>query len=123
VKKYFFVIGWILVVVVLSLLPKSSIDTGSLKLFKGADKIVHFTMYAVLMFLWMVAIKQKPIANIKGRLIFAAAFSVALGIILEIMQKYLVIGRTFDIFDIIANMSGVVFVIIFLNNKIFKDEF
>jgi len=123
VKKYILVVGWVFVIVVLSLLPKSSIDTGSLKLFKGADKIVHFGMYAILMFLWMIAIKKNTKPNRNNRVLYAVIFSVVLGIMLELMQKYLVIGRSFDTFDIIANITGVTFVIIFLNNKIFKDEF
>ncbi len=108
-------------IIVLSLLPKSSIDSEKIKLFEGADKIVHFSMYFILMALWYFA--SKKILKTKRRkfIITGVIFSIFLGIILEFLQKYLDIGRSFDTFDIVANITGVFFV--FLINKNFKDEF
>lgn len=80
-------------------------------------------MYAILMFLWMNAIRKEQKKNRINWIVFAGIFSISLGILLEILQKYLEIGRSFDTFDIIANITGTIFVIIFLNNKILKYEF
>jgi len=123
VRRYVFVIFWIVIIITLSLLPKSSIDIGSVKLFKGTDKVVHFLMYFILMILWIFSVVRLPKDKRVKKIFIGVVFSVSLGLILEILQKYLEIGRTFDTFDIIANISGIVFVMIFLKNKIIKDEF
>lgn len=108
-------------IIVLSLLPKSALHTEKVHLFNGADKIVHFLMYFILMSIWFYASKKIQEAKRRRFMIIGIVFSVFLGIILEILQKYLDIGRSFDTFDIVANITGVFFVL--LINKNFKDEF
>ncbi len=78
-------------------------------------------MYFVFMVLWRYASRVPEIVNKKKFIFYGLIFGALLGIILEILQKYLDIGRSFDIFDILANISGLIFV--FLINKNFKDEF
>jgi len=121
IVRYCYIAIWTIIIVVLSLLPKSAVDSERIKLFEGADKIVHFFMYFILMAFWYFA--SKKILKIKRRrfIIVGIVFSIFLGIILEILQNYLDIGRSFDTFDIVANTTGVFFV--FLINKNFKDEF
>ena len=116
--KYMYVIIWTVIVIVLSLLPKNSIDVESVKFFKGFDKIVHFFMYAIMMILWLNTFRKIKEHDKLKWIFFAIFFSISLGIILEILQKYLEIGRSFDIFDIITNITGVLFVVIIFNNKI-----
>lgn len=116
--KYIYVIIWIVLVIVLSLLPKDSIEIESVRFFKGFDKIIHFFMYAIMMFLWIRIIRYNKMYDKSKWILFGMFFSIGLGIILEILQKYLEIGRSFDIFDIITNITGVLFVVIFFNNKI-----
>ena len=115
-KKNTAIILWTITIIVLSLLPKSTLQNEHMKLFKGADKIVHFTMYFILMFLWYWR-SRKPARW--SYLSIGIIFSVALGITLEFLQKYYIPGRTFDILDIVANVSGVLVVIIFIILKIF----
>ena len=98
-KKYIYVVVWITVVVVLSLMPKSSLDVGSVKLFKNSDKIVHFLMYSILMVLLILGFKENNKCKVQC-LIFSSFFSISLGILLEYLQDYLEIGRSFDTFDI-----------------------
>ena len=118
-KRYINVIIWTVIIVVLSLLPKDTIDSNHIKLFKGADKIVHFVLYAILMILWFRIKRNEKVSNSKRRFItFGATYSISLGIILEILQNYLEIGRSFDTFDIVADILGVlIIVIIFYNQK------
>lgn len=121
VKRVLYIGIWTTIIIILSLLPKNSISTSRIKLFEGADKIVHFFMYFVFMVLWRYASRVPEIVNKKKFIFYGLIFGALLGIILEILQKYLDIGRSFDIFDILANISGLIFV--FLINKNFKDEF
>lgn len=124
VMKYGYVVGWTIFVIVMSLLPKSSLDVGSVRFFKGFDKIVHFFFYAILMIVWIKDFRLlKKTENKIRRYVFGIFYCISLGVILEICQKNLENGRSFDTFDIIANISGVIFVVVFLNHKIFKNEF
>ena len=119
-KRYINVIIWTVIIVVLSLLPKEAIDSNHIKLFKGADKIVHFVLYAVLMFLWFRININEKVSKSKRRFItFGVIYSISLGIILEILQNYLEIGRSFDTFDIVADILGVLFIVIILYNQKF----
>ncbi len=109
---------------ILSLLPKSSIDNNSIKLFKGADKVVHFFMYAVMFFLWdraFLSFFDKKIK--KNYYLFGLFFAIALGVILEFIQETAIIGRNFDISDILFNTFGAISALIFVNYKTTKDEF
>ena len=121
-RKYVFVILWLLVIIILSLMPKSSIGIERVKLFKNADKIVHFFMYFILTVLLVLAFKKGKVCK-PFCLLIISFFAVSLGVLMEFLQKYLDIGRSFDTFDILANTTGVIFVIIFLNNKIVNYEF
>ncbi len=121
-SKYVYVSLWVIVVIVLSLMPKSSLGIERVKLFKHSDKIVHFIMYAVLAILSIMAFKKGKNCRADCLAIISIS-SLSLGVIMEFLQEYLEIGRTFDTFDILANAAGVIFVIIFLNNKIVNYEF
>jgi len=119
--RYCYIAIWSFIVIVLSLLPKSALQEDKVHLFKGADKIVHFLMYFILMNIWYYAAKKISKTKQRRFIIIGVVYGVFLGIILEILQKYLDMGRSFDTFDIVANITGLFFV--FLINKNFKDEF
>ncbi len=121
-RKYVYLSVWVLVIIVLSLMPKSSLGIKRVKLFENSDKIVHFMMYAILTILAIMALKKRDVCT-KRCLTIISIFSIFLGVLMEFLQEYLDIGRSFDTFDILANTTGVLFVIIFLNNKIVKYEF
>ncbi len=121
-RKYVYLSVWVLVIIVLSLMPKSSLGMEKVKLFENSDKIVHFMMYAILTILAIMAFKKRDVCT-KRCLTIISIFSIFLGVMMEFLQEYLDIGRSFDTFDILANTTGVIFVIIFLNNKIVKYEF
>jgi len=119
--RYYYIAIWSVIITGLSLAPKSVFHEEKVHLFKGADKIVHFLMYFILMSIWCFATKKILKEKRKQFIIKGLVFGVFLGIILEILQKYLDIGRSFDTFDIIANTTGLFFVL--LINKNCKDEF
>jgi VanZ family protein len=64
------------------------------------DKMVHFVFYFVMTFLWQIDIRSKRF------LLYLSIIS--LGIFLEFYQDYFTTTRSFDLFDIVANISGVV---------------
>lgn len=85
--------------------PTGSVD---LPLFPGADKVAHAIMFGFLTFVvlleWM---KRKGWTMLPLASIAAVAFAVGvLGIIIEVIQRAMGLGRTFETLDIIADTAG-----------------
>jgi hypothetical protein len=109
-----------LLIITLSIIPQPAIQTKSLLFFEGADKVVHLVMYALLMFVW---IKSKVFFSnkwIKHNWLFSGLlYCLSLGLILEILQYYTSLGRSFELFDIFANATGSLLVFIIFKIKNF----
>ncbi|HHL43277.1 MAG TPA: VanZ family protein, partial [Hellea balneolensis] len=97
-RKGFLAIAIILTVFVVfeSLTPSRAAPT-----FSGGDKMIHFLAYACLAFFWFPALRR-----MHKFWIFAGLFS--LGAVIEILQGAFAVGRTADIYDLIANSFGVI---------------
>ena len=70
-----------------------------------SDKVFHFIMYFILSLLLYLF-------NIKNNLNFEPFFFVVLtgillGLAIELIQDYFCIGRSFEFFDLIANLMGI----------------
>ena len=66
------------------------------------DKLVHFLMYFVLSVLVVSVLRiQKPYLS---ALIISGLF----GIIIEVLQEIMRLGRSFSVMDIFANIMGIV---------------
>nr|WP_196885552.1 VanZ family protein [Aureivirga sp. CE67] len=79
----------------------------------GKDKTIHFLMYFVLTFNWLLTFNlsfKKRNFNIL-LLISIAIF----GIIIEILQETITDSRQFDWYDGVANSCGVLIAFIFFN--------
>ena len=67
----------------------------------NVDKVIHVSMYCVLTFflLW----------ELKGKQVFVALlYGVGYGILMEILQHFIFIRRSFELNDIFANSFGCV---------------
>ena len=90
-----------ILVAFLSLLPAN--DFPQLPLFPGADKIVHICMYLGLAVLacWSMH------AEVKRKWYYAVIFfAIGWGIMMEIFQYLMHMGRSFELYDILANSIG-----------------
>lgn len=98
---------------VLSLLSSDSMPEVEVEY---ADKIGHAIAYALLCFIWYLALKSNKLAN---AILKAAAIAIIYGIILEVLQGTLTEGRTLDVYDVLANCIGVGFIsaILIIRNK------
>ena len=88
-------------VALLSLLPAR--DFPQLPLFPGADKIVHICMYLGLAVLacWSMH------AEVKRKWYYAVIFfAISWGAMMEIVQYLMHLGRSFELYDILANSIG-----------------
>ncbi|MEM9545436.1 MAG: VanZ family protein [Bacteroidota bacterium] len=109
--------GWTLILIAGTLLPKGVVSQNNWLDIPHFDKLSHFAAYALLVFFWSMALVQKTAKIKAARISFYG--SIALGIVLEILQWQLNVGRHFEILDIIANIIGAIFGLIVFY-KIFK---
>ncbi len=89
-------------IAVLSLMP--SYDLPDIAVLKGVDKIAHFCMYFGLSCLacWSLDISRKRMGPLY--LLLAGVFM--WGVLMEILQRTMHNGRTFDFKDMLANLTG-----------------
>ena len=95
---------WTLFILILTLIPGSSLPSVS---FFQIDKLVHIFFFSVLMILSSYSFNR-----LKGNrhfqlnyLLVAFLYCMCLGVLIEVLQL-LVPGRDFSLADIIANMIG-----------------
>jgi len=88
-------------------LPAGSFPETGFDRIAHPDKIVHFIMYAVLTFL---ILRKNPVMFAGTRKIilwnWTFVYVFFTGFFLELFQNYFIIGRVFDIFDVLANTAG-----------------
>ncbi len=94
-------LAYLLLITVLSLMPSK--DLPDLPLFPQADKLIHAAMYAGFTFLLLNAWKGYLIERKKWLIPIAIA---CWGIGMELLQSTKTIGRSFDLWDEVANIIG-----------------
>lgn len=92
------------IIALLSLLPSN--DLPQIPLFSGADKIIHTIMYAGLtwMVCWMIFAEKK-----QSLYYLTVLLSFIWGVIMEVYQFNMHLGRSFEYFDIVGNSIGIFF--------------
>lgn len=105
--------AWILTIVTLAVifwltLAPHPVGDMDIPLFPGADKIVHALMFGFLTFVILLDLSRGgEWRKIKGwELIISAAASIALGVVIEYIQRAMNLGRSFDILDMVADAIG-----------------
>ena len=92
---------YLTIVAFLSLLPPN--DLPDIPLFPGADKIVHTCMYLGLA--WLACWSMH--AEVKRKWYYIIIlFSISWGVMMEIFQFLMHLGRSFEFYDIISNSIG-----------------
>ena len=101
--KFYFgmAIFWTILTLYLSLISARSASKFNIWDFTGTDKLAHLIFYAVFSFLWCMSLRKR---NVEKK--YVLFFSIFFGILMEICQLYLFNGRSFELFDIIANIIG-----------------
>ena len=89
----------------LSLINLNDIEIVSLK---ASDKFYHMVCYAIMAFLWSYFLNLKN-GNFKIHTILFLVFSITIfGIIIEVLQITLTDYRSFDWWDVLANITGII---------------
>ncbi|WP_317174838.1 VanZ family protein [Pararhodonellum marinum] len=104
-KKTVLALAWTGILLYAMLKPGNEIP--DFPIFEGLDKIIHFILFFALTFLWArVLIKNNP-ENPEFLKLFTTflVFGFIFAILVEWIQQY-VPYRTFDAWDIVANVLG-----------------
>jgi VanZ family protein len=101
--RFLLVVLYIGCIAALSLLPPQ--DFPKVPFFHGFDKVVHISMYFVFSLLLCWAVRME--LNFSW-LFLIIPVTFGWGIFMEIMQRSMHLGRSFDPNDILANTLGVV---------------
>lgn len=92
---------WTILTLYLSLISAREASKFNVWDIVGFDKLAHLVFYAIFAFVWSMALAKTG----KDRN-FVLIFSICFGVLMEIFQLYLFNGRSFEVFDIIANIAG-----------------
>ncbi len=100
---------WFLILCFLFFLPGEEVPTIGWMERLHLDKVVHFGLFVILIVLafWPV-VRSENTKAFKLKWLFALAIlAIAYGIITEFIQHYFIPGRSFDIWDWVADSCGV----------------
>lgn len=92
---------WAGIILVLSITPGNYIPPVEFKLI-APDTLAHFVFYFVLVYLHLQW--KKSSTNISKLIILS--ISIIYGFSIEIIQGTLILGRFFDVFDVLTNTIG-----------------
>jgi VanZ family protein len=101
-------IAWFCIVMVLICLPKEHLPKNKFLLEIAFDKMVHVGCFALLVWLFYYPIAKSglPAAQKRHYRIKLAIAAVVWGLATELIQRYFVPGRSFDLLDWLADGTG-----------------
>ena len=106
-KRYYRIILAYIFVLTLSLMPADELNKPSNLDIPHLDKVAHFGMYFILTAALILDISKYWDIYAKKTFIIAGVISFITGGGVELIQKYLLSDRTGDIFDMLANIAGI----------------
>ncbi len=98
---------WTILIIIGCSLPGS--DIPKLNLIEHFDKLVHFTFFFAFFILWYLYFHHK-----KHIIISLILISASFGFLIEWYQLHFVAGRSFDVWDGIADTIGAIFGALFI---------
>lgn len=111
--RWIFTILTVMLILWLTLAPQ---PLGEVKpmLFEGADKVVHAIMFGFLLFIiFFDKVRKGGRQGVSMRFVFLSGTGViAFGIAIEYLQEWEGLGRSFDVLDIIADIIGIMLVML-----------
>ena len=120
ISKFIPGIAWFFLVLFLMCLPGTDIpkvDDWLEKIY--FDKWVHFGLFSVLAFSFIYPVTKLPLnQKIKRRAILKIALTTCIwGLVTELIQKYLITDRSFDLLDWAADSLGAIITYIYCRKK------
>jgi hypothetical protein len=103
-----FAVLWLLFISILFFLPGSALPKEGWLDAIYFDKWVHFGFFALLLFLWRFYF---PLGRKFSWIVLVLALFYGFGV--ELVQHFLIANRSFDFFDVAADLSGAVAGVLF----------
>ena len=122
-KKFLPGIAWFFIILIVCCLPGRDIPAIGWLDSIHFDKVVHIGLFAILVFLFSFPffgfklVISKRIMYVLWIMILASLF----GLAIEFIQKYFVIGRTFDLLDWAADSLGALVAFFYCRYRIEKS--
>lgn len=95
-------IAWFIIMCILFFLPGSALPQENWADAIYFDKWVHVGLFAVLIFLWRSSFKW----NLQYYNVLLLGAALLYGLFVEVVQLYWIPNRSFDLYDILSDMTG-----------------
>ncbi|ALI99329.1 VanZ family protein [Rufibacter tibetensis] len=107
ISYYALALGWAVVILVLTLLPAPVLPPGPKWDFLTFDSLVHAILFGMQLLLLLIGLQRDPSVQITKRIITRSfLLVVAFGILVEILQGSMGLGREADPVDALSNTIG-----------------
>lgn len=111
-RKYLYTkwpaIIWSVIIFLLLVMPPINIDREKPITFSGLDKVIHFLLFGIMLWLW--GYYQKTVSSARKnpvlQLFFITIVVIGYGIVMEYVQDW--VGRDFDVWDMVADAAGAI---------------
>ena len=99
---------WAAFILLLSILPGGALNFPSIFHVIPVDKLVHVFIYGVFVFLLMIGFKkQYSFTWLRYHTASAAIIlAISYGIVMELLQEFVIMDRNLEFYDIVANTAG-----------------
>jgi len=115
---------WTILILILISIPGNMLPKEEKTFIPNLDKLIHATLFGSFVFLWSIyyATRKEKNNHSNSRFVLILIIACLYGVATELMQKYLIPNRDYDIFDIMADSIGAVlgFLIVLLTVKWFR---
>ena len=99
---------WAVVILILCALPGTSFPRLTFLDWLRLDKVVHLILFSILCFLFLRGFtQQQTFSSLQAYpKMYALLLSIIYGIVIELLQEYIFIWRSGEVFDALADTAG-----------------
>ncbi len=117
---------WTILILILISIPGNMLPKEEKTFIPNFDKLIHATLFGSFVFLWSIyyATRKEKNNHSNSRYVLILIIACLYGVATELMQKYLIPNRDYDIYDIMADSIGAVlgFLFVLLTVKWFRTN-
>jgi VanZ family protein len=102
-------LAWTLFIFILLVLPGKMLPNEKHFIIPQLDKMVHIILFGGFVFLWSFYFSKKELKEtLNGKFLRITFIACLYGSAMEVIQKYFIPNRDFDIYDIAADVAGAI---------------
>jgi VanZ family protein len=102
-------LAWTLFIFILLALPGKMLPNENHFSIPQLDKMVHIILFGSFVFLWSFYFSTKESKEtLKGKYLRITVIACLYGSAMEVIQKYFIPNRDFDLYDIAADVAGAI---------------